>query len=174
MAVDLIAGLRAAQSLSKFLDGPVFLDAIAEVGIQTAHTSLKRASLARDRPAQIWSVVNHLEQADVALRLRLTKFGGAIRITAPNLTMGLTNKRRYVLCLLAACYRYLHEDELAMQALNEAPEEWLAVRTNPLNLRDVFSRDMPKDDAFWIDVQEYRSVLNTLPRGQLPRGDLLS
>jgi hypothetical protein len=120
MAVDLIVVMRAAQSLSSFLDGPMFLDAVADVGMHASRASLARAASARDRRAQVWSAVNHLEEADAAIRLILQRWRGSIRYTAPTRAEDLMQKRSYILCLLAACYKYLGEDKLTEQALDEA------------------------------------------------------
>jgi hypothetical protein len=81
VVLGMMAGLRAARMLSSFLDGPMFLDAVADIGVHASRASLRRAAAARDCRAQVWSAVNQLEQSDTATKPVLDRWRGAIRYT---------------------------------------------------------------------------------------------
>ena len=117
---DPIASLGRGDPESSFLSGPVFLDAMADVGLQASQTSLARAASAREPRAYVWSAANHLEGAEAALKQRLVRWRGSIKYIAPVTAGDTVLKYKYVLCLLATCYRYLGEQELATRAFDEA------------------------------------------------------
>jgi len=79
---------------------------------------LKRAD---GRRAQVWSAVNHLEAAAVALDSKLVWNPGQNSSRAP-LWNGsiLASKRKCALALLAICYRYLGEESSYNKALEKA------------------------------------------------------
>lgn len=173
MPVDIVASLKAAASVSAFLSGPQFLDAMADVGMSATRTAMQRAASARDRRAFVLSAVNHLEGVEAAMKHQLERWGGAIRYTAPTKESNVRCKYKRVLCLLASCYHYLGEPKLAAQALDEAVAAdaragpgW----ANPINVVDYLSPDHYL--KLYIDVQEYRKVLFGTPLNDLPTTEL--
>jgi hypothetical protein len=118
----------------------------------------------------VWSAVNHLEEADAATKLILQRWRGSIRYTAPTRAEDLMQKRSYILCLLAACYKYLGEDKLTEQALDEAEAAVSNYPSfqHPLNLYDWLVRDYTVG-KYSINVRDYRRALKALPAGELPK-----
>jgi hypothetical protein len=84
-------------------------------------------------------------------------------------------KRAYILCLLAACYKYLDEDKLAEQALDEAEAAVSYIPQlgeQPANLYDYFVREYMREvtgGRYRMNLSEYRRTLSALPAGELPK-----
>ena len=110
-AVDLLASLKAAHSLAKFVEGGGLEEALSEISLAAAVEGLGKARIARDPQGQIRSVVTHLELALEALR-RSTSQPIARRLAGARHAR-LSNQFDYTTCLLAICYRYLGEVELS-------------------------------------------------------------
>ncbi|WP_305786708.1 hypothetical protein [Symbioplanes lichenis] len=113
--MDLLASVKAAGTVVRFVEGGPLAEALAEINVEAALGALGKAAGARDRQAQVWSAVNHLEGAEAALRRKVTGSGGRRQfvLRARNYVM-LEQRYLRILALLAICYRYLNEEDLAL------------------------------------------------------------
>ncbi|WP_406326802.1 hypothetical protein [Streptomyces sp. NBC_00203] len=118
--IDLISALRVGQTVRGFIEGGPLTDALADLGLEAALDALGKSPDARDRRSQVWSAVNHLEAANAAYSSVVNKRGKFLTWTAPAHLELVVNRRRYILCLMAICYRYLEEEKLCHQALQHA------------------------------------------------------
>ena len=116
--VELTVALQVAGSAYQFVEGGGLAEALAELNLDSAITALDKAGSARDKPAQVWSAVNHLEGAESALASKVTGGRGTAQwiLRAHNWEL-LQIKRAFVLALMAVCYRYLGEEELAQRTI---------------------------------------------------------
>jgi hypothetical protein len=171
--LDLITTVQLAGSAVRFVEGGPLAEALAELNMRAAQSALNNAQAAKDKRAQVWSAVNHLEGALVALDSKLVGARGKVQVA---LRYGnwniLAYKRKYVLALLAICYRYLEEEKLAQQALesvrgeydpyklhgNRAP--YIGYGMMP-NLLDDYRYRRAKDN--WVDWAEFELPPRALP-----------
>jgi hypothetical protein len=65
--ISLVAAAKSANSIVSFVEGGALASAFAGIGIQLAKDALSKASHAKDKRAQVWSAINHLESAESAL-----------------------------------------------------------------------------------------------------------
>jgi hypothetical protein len=116
--MDLATTAKLAGTAVKFVEGGPLAEALAELNMNSAISALNKAQNARDKRAQVWSAVNHLESAQSALESKLCGGRGTAQwvLRAHNWDT-LRLKRCYVLALMAICYRYLEEEKLAQQAI---------------------------------------------------------
>jgi hypothetical protein len=110
--------VKASGTAVRFVEGGPLAEALAELNLTAARTALLKAYNAVDKRAQVWSAVNHLEGAVAALDSKLRGGRGKAQyFIRPNNWSLLTTKRSYTLALMAICYRYLNEEELAQRAV---------------------------------------------------------
>lgn len=77
-----------------------------------------------DKRSQVRSAVNHLEGALAALDFKVQGGRGKAQFAVrPQNWELLSTKRQYVLALMAICYRYLGEEDLAQQAVDRGRAE---------------------------------------------------
>jgi len=110
--MELLTAVQGARAIANFVEGGPLANALADLGIAAARSAMSKALYAEDKRAQVWSAVNHLEQAEAALDSTLKKYGGVLMATRFTKAASLENKHRYVLALMAICYRYLGEKDL--------------------------------------------------------------
>ncbi len=118
--MDVIQALAYGKRVSDFVEGGQLAAAMADAGLQAGVDALKTLPMVNDKQAQVWSAVNHLQFAEGAVRQSITT-RTSLKQHARRLAMGaLVDRREYVLCLLAVCYRYLGEPTLFEQAMRQA------------------------------------------------------
>jgi hypothetical protein len=131
--MDLAASVKLAHTAVQFVEGGPLAEALAELDMSAAIAALNKAHQARDKHAQVWSAVNHLERAQTALESKLRRHGAAIAVLRIHHLDELIRKRGYILALMAICYRYLGEEQLAQQAIAAA------------SLKSLYSREKDKN-----------------------------
>lgn len=170
--VDLVQSLQGAKQLSDFVDGGGLAEAVADIGVQAALDALKKLPQARDKRAQVWSAVNHLEHAEAAARTYLETRTEAKRFLRMTKLATMSDKRTYLLCLMAIGYTYLGERDLAERALRDAEDDPRAVHpayasaafvvnlANPISLFEMLYD--PHGGDYWISVPSFRAELRAL------------
>jgi hypothetical protein len=155
---------------------------LSDIGLEAAEEALRKVPYAVDRYRQFGEVVTLLHMAEVALR-RAT-LPGPRRDRLEYLSLfkvgNLTYRRRYILGLMAICYRYLGENVLAERALSAIQESDLdyerrnspeASRTlksyarslgTALNVRDWVEivRRFRLPEEYFYDLASFRSRLD--------------
>jgi hypothetical protein len=111
--MELVAAVRSVKAVSDFVEGGPLGNALADLGLEAAKDALIKAFYAKDKRSQIWSAINHLEEAEVALRKATQDRKILMTFFHIERLAHLIIKRRYILGLMAICYRYLDERELA-------------------------------------------------------------
>jgi hypothetical protein len=190
--LDLLATIKAAKTLSSFVEGGALGEALSDAGLRAAHDALEKVPDAMADGQQVWSAINHLEFADAALAQLFARRGEALLWSRRIRFWELVGKRRYILCLMAVCYRYVGEEKLARRALwtslhdeewGTVPEEegsvprvlglWAVQLANPLSWVDA----VVKDDSFWLSAHAYftderiteiEDAVFAMPKGSLP------
>ena len=120
MPWDAAVAMKAARTAAGFVEGGPLGEALAELELAAARSALEKAPEARDRNAQVWSVVNHLESAQAAIESKLVGWRGAghLAVRGANF-MRLAMRREQILAVMAVCYIYLGENELARRAVDD-------------------------------------------------------
>jgi hypothetical protein len=110
--IDVIASLKAANSIKKFVEGGGLAIALADIGLGAARDALIKVDAAKQPSAQVWSAINHLEGAEAALSqtFRRRKY---LRWIDINGLGNIFERRQIIGCLMAICYAYLGERQLA-------------------------------------------------------------
>lgn len=135
MPFDLVVAAKLAGTALKFVEGGPLAEALAALNLQAAISALNKTQDAKDKRSQVWSAINHLEGALAALESKLRGRGGNVQYVLRGWNYHLLCvKRGYVLALMAICYVYLGEDELAEKAVEQgryypAGDVPLAIRT---------------------------------------------
>ena len=116
--MDVVATVKAAGTVVRFIEGGPLAEGLAELNIAAAATDLDKARTARDKRAQVWSAVNHLESAEAALSSTVVGRPGQVQFALRMVNVNLLKRKLdYTRALMAVCYRYLGEEELARQAI---------------------------------------------------------
>jgi hypothetical protein len=140
--IDLVVAARSANTIANVVAGGALESTLAALGLAAAKDALSKVSHAEDKRAQVWSAVNHLEEAESVLRTTIQTRGYRLMwVDQPGLLL-MIYKRRYILGLMAVCYRYLGEKTLAERTLSTIPgaDEGYEVRiTDPNDWRDVLN-----------------------------------
>jgi hypothetical protein len=177
--IDIMASLKAARTIGAFVETGQLEAALSDIGMAAAVNALQKVPHADQRNMPVWSAVNHLEGAEAALVAALRRRAKLIFWANPLRGEVLDEKRKYVLCLMAICYRYLREEQLALQALERAGEEvnedpfdmanerllntWgFLLLVNPLTYIGLARR------GELLDLQEVKAQIQALPTGTLP------
>ncbi len=149
--MDLITSLTLVKRLSDFVEGGQLSAAMADAGIQAGVDALKTLPEVNDKRAQVWSAVNHLQYAEAALHAAITTNTGAKKLLRPLNLFALVDRREYLLCLLAACYRYLGEPILFEETLDQAESARAILNTSQAVMvpSAVFSMVNP---ATYVDI----------------------
>lgn len=125
--------VKTAGTAVRFVEGGPLADALAELNLAAARSALVNAERAVDKRGQVWSAINHLEGALAALNSKVQGGRGKAHFVArPHNWYLLSTKRQYVLALIAICYRYLGEENLAQHAVNLGRAE-IEQPFNPFN-----------------------------------------
>ena len=88
------------------------------------------------------------------MRQQLSRRRGMMWVTAPGRAAHLMYKRQYLLCLLAACYRYLEEDELLRLTL-ESARNANTIRDETLRIPGTETMYSPDIVEFDINLVDY-------------------
>lgn len=115
--------LKLAKDLSQLrssvLEGSV-ADIIVDPELAAAKEAFRKVRLARDPRQQVWSAINHLESAHELLKATYFHRNLPFLDGEKTYLFRLSQKDRYVLCLMACCYKALDEEELSETSLAEA------------------------------------------------------
>jgi hypothetical protein len=150
--IDLVATVKTARSIANAIEGGAIESTFADLGLRAAKDALSKVLYAEDKSQQVWSAVNHLEAAEAALRDTLQKRGKRLLYSNMGALWEAIDKRRYILGLMAVCYRYLGERALTERTLSMIPhadEGYQAIsdrRWVPPALANLVSPSM------WTDV----------------------
>jgi hypothetical protein len=93
------------------------LSSIGDVHFEAAKEALAKMGTARNKKAPVQSAITHLEAAHIAYRKLHDGEGADFR--AASYALGV-NMDMYTLCLMATCYMYLQELELAKECVAKA------------------------------------------------------
>lgn len=168
--MDLVASVGIARTALNFVEGGPLEAALAELNMSAAVAALQKTRQANDKRAQVWSAVNHLEGAQAAIESKLQRRGRLMVVARYHRWEFLVNKHRYILALMALCYRYLGEERLAQQAFTQAKDYFTYVDKTPAyaHITGVLV-SMVSPVALWdeevIDVGKYEI---DWPRFELP------
>jgi hypothetical protein len=114
--MDLMAAVSSGKKLHDFANSSSLGEALAEIQLDAAYQALEKVSEAKDRVSQLWSVVNHLETAEVAAQRAensLYNYVDAVHSDEAR------NRRVVIVVLLAIIYKYLGEEKLCMSTLDK-------------------------------------------------------
>jgi hypothetical protein len=120
--IDLVATVKTVRSIANAVEGGAVESTFADLGLQAAKDALSKVSYAQDKSQQVWSAVNHLEAAEAALRDIVQKRGARLLYSNLAALWEAIDKRRYILGLMAVCYRYLGERALTERMLSMIPD----------------------------------------------------
>jgi hypothetical protein len=119
--IDLVVAARSVNTIGSVVEGGALESTLADLGLAAAKDALSKVSYAEDKRAQVWSAVNHLEEAESALRTTIKTRGNRLMwVNQPSLLV-MIYKRQYILGLMAVCYRYLGEKALTERTLSTIP-----------------------------------------------------
>jgi hypothetical protein len=126
--MDLVAAVSSGKKLHDFVNSSSLGDALAEIELDAAYQALAKVSDAKDKASQLWSVVNHLETAEVAAeKASRSPYG----ILDPVYSYECYDRRVVIIVLLAIIYKYLGEEKLCMSTMDKllnpprtTPSKW--------------------------------------------------
>jgi len=129
--MDLVTQVRTVNSLINFVTGEqmhVALTVIGDNHFRTAERVLRNLPNARDQAALLRIGISHLEGAHTAYQRQWHPSDGGLwllkdfsrQVFRMFSYLLACKKDVYTCCLLAACYAYLKEDELAHLAIEHA------------------------------------------------------
>jgi hypothetical protein len=125
MPIDLTVVAKNAKSVHSFIDdGTLFqvLETLGDVEYEAAKEAFEKVKRAKDKRAQLWSVVTHLETAhkafEKAWRSPYRKYFKMVSF------METVEKDQITLALMAVCYRYLGEEKLVLDTCEKVIEAW--------------------------------------------------
>lgn len=117
---QLLAAIKTAKALEEFIRKGELADVISDVELASAKTALEKSKIANNPNAQVWSAINHLETAHQALLKSYKGKGTFYDMMATRFKMDIAAKKdRWVLTLMAICYKFLGELELCKSAIEE-------------------------------------------------------
>jgi hypothetical protein len=109
--IDTLTTLQNLNKVRKWVEGDGFAAAFADLSLQTAKEAVARVRDAKDKKAQVWSIINHLEQAKTALRIQLESH--VIHIVQAAKCAEMEEQYKYIRHLMKICYIYVEEPKLA-------------------------------------------------------------
>lgn len=130
--MDLVETLRNSGSLTRFLEGDSFVQLLAKVGVKAALNAFGKVEYVKDKKSQMWSVINHLEDAEAAIPSDIHKTSKNLKewfipIRADN----RIGQKKYIQCVMALCYLYLDDQPAARNMLMKAKREgWYGDRVD--------------------------------------------
>lgn len=118
----LLTAAKTAKTLQSFIDSGGMAVLLAEIHIDAARNSLSKATLANDKRGQVFNAVGQLEVAYCALEIAVKSYTGIQYLSPPALSkvMEAEKQARYVLCIMACCYKYLNEERLCRAHIEKA------------------------------------------------------
>jgi hypothetical protein len=119
--IDLVLAAESVNKLFEFVEGGALESTLADLGLVAAKDALSKVPHAEDKRAQVWSAVNHLEEAESGLRRTIQTRGNRLMFVNQPGFREMIDKRRYILGLMAVCYRYLGERALTERTLSTIP-----------------------------------------------------
>jgi hypothetical protein len=119
--IDLVLAAESVNTIVELVEGGALESTLADLGLIAAKDALSKVPHAEDKRAQVWSAVNHLEEADSVLRTTLQTRGKRLANLNEVGLQQMIEKRRYLIGLMAVCYRYLGERALTERALSAIP-----------------------------------------------------
>ena len=130
--VSLVHAASSMNSIINFIEGASFLEALSVIGdneLKAAKQAMQNVGKAQDKKRDVTLAVGHLQSAHTAYRSiwqqTLASFTGNTKLV----TLGLAvDKDRYVSCLMALCYVYLGEFQLAQDYVAFAKEALQALQ----------------------------------------------
>jgi hypothetical protein len=125
--------VSTARGLRDYILNGEMASLLGELELTAAQEALNKATLARDPESQVWSAVNHLESAHVGFRSTYKGQGRWYHSAATRCAQEVAAaKDRWVLCLMACCYKLLGEPKLCLKALELAEEAHVFGETEPV------------------------------------------
>lgn len=122
----LLGVVRTISSIVNFVDGSGMADALstlADVHLEAARLAMSRAKSGKDKRAEVWSAINHLQAAHVSQRAIWDRKRSAIEF----ITAGASFRSHYaayddacVCGLTAVCYVYVGEPASVVSCLEQA------------------------------------------------------
>jgi hypothetical protein len=175
-----MASLKAVKTIADFVETGQLEEALSDIGMAAAVNALQKVPHTDQPGMQVWSAVNHLEGAEAALTAALRRRAKLMFWANPLRQDDLEEKRRYVLCLMAICYRYLRQEQLALQALERVFEDVFEAPFDEDNetLLWTWGFLLVANPLTWIGLarrgnqlnhREVEAQIQALPTGTLPR-----
>ena len=174
--LDLAATLKAAGTLKRFIEDGGLEEVTGSIGVAAAHEAVRKARHAQDPRSQVWSAINHLEEAEQSYQ-RMSKRRNLYYFNEAKYVDSL-ERLRSVRLLIAACYRYLGEPRLCEEALRRAQQVrdesedgiafmiWFYTRAPARLAGDAIAlarRRRPDGLTLRADADEVSAVLRALP-----------
>jgi hypothetical protein len=95
---------------------------LAHLQARAAKEALTKAQIALDQRSQLWSVINHLESAEVALESYVSR-GLLLKASLRPATLDVAKSDLvYIRTIMSVCYIYLGEKNLALRTLDKLDE----------------------------------------------------
>jgi hypothetical protein len=140
------------------------LSTVADVHFEAAHDALAKMEKAKDREACVYSAITHLESAHVAYR-KLYQ-GERIGFRAASYELAV-NMDIYTLCLMAVCYMYVTDVDLAKESVKNARlvfNDFESLKRKTFNKPTTMS--MPGGEVNIWEGAVLETALNPLQWGQ--------
>jgi hypothetical protein len=166
--IDLVLAAESVNTIVGVVEGGALESTLADVGLVAAKDALSKVPHAEDKRAQVWSAVNHLEEAESALRNTIKTRGNRLMFVNQLGLEVMIEKRRYILGLMAVCYRYLGERALTERTLSTIPgaDEGYAARLSN-NWEAIFNVISP---PWWKDAygEPYKAWTEDIYKYNIP------
>lgn len=118
-ATALLGFTKSLQALRIFIMEGGVVEILADTDLAAARTAFAKIRHAKNPHQQLWSSINHLEVAHERFR-RIYHGKNSLFIQGSVYFERISHKDRFVLCLMASCYKLLGEDTLCRQSLDQA------------------------------------------------------
>ena len=124
---ELVHVASSLNSIIDFIEGASFLEALSAIGdneLQAAKLAMQNAGKANDRKREVTLAIGHLQSAHTAYRsVWKQAYGSDFSKRTKAISLELAAKKDcYISCLMALCYVYLREFQLARNSVTFAKE----------------------------------------------------
>lgn len=172
----IVSAVQSYNSVCKFVTGGELLEAVSTIGdieLEAARLALDGSRMARNPEAQVWSAINHLQTALIAYRKGHKNLStGFKKNLSYSSTTVVLRKLRWVSCLMAVCYLYVGEIELAKDAVKAAREAKRLLMENGGGILSLFNpAEYRCEDTEPLKISEgdFRTFCELIESKRIPR-----
>jgi hypothetical protein len=145
----IVSAAQSYNSVCKFVTSGELYEAVSVIGdteLEAAQLALDSSRIARDPKAQVWAAITHLQTAFTAYRNSHQRLSTGFKKNLSVLGIEIVlRKLRWVSCLMAVCYVYVGEIELAKEAVKCAREAKRQLQESDASLLTILSMLNPAE-----------------------------